>query len=99
LTTGPNFNVITTCTFSGAGSSAGGGPGTTITGYLWSYLSTSVEVSSVNYTPDFGGCGIGGNQQVFVPVMLRVRNSQNVLSAPVPMTVTLKKVGACGFGQ
>ena len=59
----------------------------------------SVEVAQVNYTPDFGGCGLAGGQQVNVPVTLRVRNSQNVLSAPAPMNVTVRKTNACGFGQ
>lgn len=84
------------CTFNASGSNAGSG---TITGYLWSYLNvTDAETSSSTYTPNFGGCGLSGGQQVSVPVTLKVRNSDNVVSAPYPLSVTVRKTNACGFG-
>ena len=91
LTTG---NVLT-CTFNASASSAGSG---TITAYIWQYLTTNQEESGPTHSPtQFTECGIGSNQQVAVPVTLRVRNSGGVLSSPVQQTVTLRRQGACGF--
>ena len=83
------------CTFNASASTAGSG---TITAYLWEYLATSLELSGSTHTPtEFTNCGIGTNQQVAVPVTLRVRNSGGVVSSPVQHTVTLRRQGACGF--
>jgi len=84
------------CTFNAAGSNAGSG---TITAYIWNYLGNSVQTSSPTLVPTFGGCGIGGGQQVNVPVTLQVRNSFNLTSAPFNLGVPVRKVNACGFGQ
>jgi hypothetical protein len=84
------------CTFNASGSNAGSG---TITAYIWNYLGNSVQTSGPTLVPTFGGCGLGSSQVVNVPVTLQVRNSANLTSAPFNLSVPVRKVNACGFGQ
>lgn len=90
-----NNGATLNCSFNGSASSAGSG---TIVAWIWQYLNVNQEESSATHSPTaFTNCGIGPNQQVAVPVTLRVRNSAGVTSSPVQQTVTLRRQGACGF--
>ena len=89
-----NGNTLN-CSFNGSASLPGSG---TITAWVWQYLTVNQEESGPTHSPTaFTNCGIGPNQQVAVPVTLRVRNSDGLLSPPVQQTVTLRRQGACGF--
>ena len=67
--------------------------------YTWNYLGNTVETQGPMLVPTFGGCGLSGGQQVNVPVTLEVTNSFNLTSQTFNMSVTVRKVNACGFGQ
>jgi len=89
-------NATQNCTFDATASTAGSG---TIVAYIWNYLGQTSQTSSPTFVPTLGGCGLAGGQQVLVPVTLQVRNSFNLTSAPFNLSVTVRKVNACGFGQ